>query len=253
MLVNKALINMNRRFLMTAYFVSVCRGLSAVIQQAQALAEPRNDHRGVRFRRLHGTSLTAAANPGILHVVPWPDCMVPFRLLGLPIIFCLSLTPIAAEDWPEWRGQGRLGVWRETGIIETFPKAGLKVRWSTPIAAGYSGPAVAGGRVYVTDYRQTEPNEGFERVICLDEKTGKVLWAREWRGRLHRSRLCPGTARRADRRQRPRLHSRRRRGSALLRRRDRPADLETQLPQGLLRRATHLGLLRRPPLSTATA
>lgn len=107
--------------------------------------------------------------------------MVLFRFLGLPILCCLALTPIAAEDWPEWRGQGRLGVWRETGIIETFPKAGLKLRWSTPIASGYSGPAVAGGRVYVTDYRQTEPNKGFERALCLDEKTGKVLWAREWR------------------------------------------------------------------------
>ena len=31
----------------------------------------------------------------------------------------------AAEDWPEWRGRGRLGVWTETGIVETFPDEGL--------------------------------------------------------------------------------------------------------------------------------
>ena len=26
-----------------------------------------------------------------------------------------------AADWPEWRGKGRLGVWREDGILQRFP------------------------------------------------------------------------------------------------------------------------------------
>ena len=33
-----------------------------------------------------------------------------------------------AEDWPEFRGAGRLGVWHETGVLEQFPDAGLKAR-----------------------------------------------------------------------------------------------------------------------------
>ena len=60
-------------------------------------------------------------------------------------MIALGSSPAVAEDWPEWRGAGRQGVWNETGILEKFPDDGLKVRWRTPIRAGYAGPAVAGG------------------------------------------------------------------------------------------------------------
>ena len=85
-----------------------------------------------------------------------------------------------AEDWPEFRGKGRLGVWNETGVLESFPESGLQVRWRMPIKAGYSGPAVADGRVFVTDYEPTDGMRGTERAIALDEATGAVLWVQEW-------------------------------------------------------------------------
>src|SRR5262249_41060149 len=37
--------------------------------------------------------------------------------------------PAGADDWPQWLGPQRDGVWRETGILEKFPKGGPKVRW----------------------------------------------------------------------------------------------------------------------------
>ena len=83
---------------------------------------------------------------------------------------------LAAEDWPEWRGRGRRGVWNETGLVEELPARGLQPRWRTAIAAGYAGHAVSQGKVFVTDYRG-----GTERALALDEKTGRVLWTREWR------------------------------------------------------------------------
>ncbi len=90
------------------------------------------------------------------------------------ILFLLALSGLA-EDWPEWRGRGRLGVWRESGIVEKFPAEGVPIRWRTPIRAGYSGPSAAGGRVFVTDYAA-----GVERALALDERTGRILWTREW-------------------------------------------------------------------------
>lgn len=92
----------------------------------------------------------------------------------------LSALAVHADDWPEWRGKGRLGVWRETGILDTFPAKGLTVRWRTPIKSGWTGPAVAAGRVFLTDFSPTTPNHGLERALALDEKTGRVLWTREW-------------------------------------------------------------------------
>lgn len=101
------------------------------------------------------------------------------------LVFVLQLTALAprsaASDWPEWRGAGRRGVWDETGILDVFPPQGLTVKWRVPIAAGYAGPAVANGRIFVTDFRAGEATSGIERVLCLDEKTGRVLWTREWK------------------------------------------------------------------------
>jgi hypothetical protein len=95
-------------------------------------------------------------------------------LLFSTIVF-LATSLVSAEDWPEWRGRGRTGVWNETGILTTFPAAGLKVNWRTPIRNGYSGAAVAAGRVFVTDFARQHGNRGMERVLCLDERTGKTL------------------------------------------------------------------------------
>ena len=87
---------------------------------------------------------------------------------------------VRADDWPEVAGKGRRSVWNETGILEKFPADGLKVLWRTPVRSGYAGPAVADGRVFITDYMETQRPRGIERAMALDEKTGKVLWTQEW-------------------------------------------------------------------------
>src|SRR5687768_336959 len=98
------------------------------------------------------------------------------------VIAGVLLVPAAhADDWPQWLGPKRAGVWRESGIVKELPAGGPKVRWRTEIGAGYSGPAVANGKVYVTDRllapRTSNPANPFERgvipgserVLCLDE------------------------------------------------------------------------------------
>ena len=85
-----------------------------------------------------------------------------------------------ADDWPEFRGKGRLGVWHETGLLEEFPAEGLKVLWRTPIKAGFAGPAVADGRVFVTDFEATHGMRGVERALALDEATGALLWRKDY-------------------------------------------------------------------------
>jgi outer membrane protein assembly factor BamB len=101
---------------------------------------------------------------------------------------------LRAEDWPQWRGTSRDGVWREEGIREHFPPDGLPVRWRTPVGPGFSGPAVAHGRVYLTDrvldaaaatdvktqWNYRDKSAGRERVVCLDESTGKILWTHDY-------------------------------------------------------------------------
>ncbi len=96
------------------------------------------------------------------------------RSFAFAILF-LAATPLAqAEDWPQWRGPTRDGVWTETGLLKKFDAPQIQRTWSVPIGPGYSGPTVADGRVFVTD-RLAEPQQ-VERVLCFAEATGASLW-----------------------------------------------------------------------------
>ena len=104
------------------------------------------------------------------------------RCLALAGCVLLMAPPLVANDWPEWRGAGRDGVWTETGIIDELP-AELKVKWRVPIGSGFSGPAVVDGRVFITDWAEDPASrtmDGTERAIALDEESGEILWTREW-------------------------------------------------------------------------
>jgi outer membrane protein assembly factor BamB len=92
----------------------------------------------------------------------------------LAIVAALTTVVARGDDWPQWRGPTRDGVWRETGVVEKFAGPEVPIRWRVPVGNGYSGPTVAAGRVYVTD-RIVEPAQQ-ERILCFDEQTGKPLW-----------------------------------------------------------------------------
>lgn len=72
--------------------------------------------------------------------LPWSGSL---RFALLLATFTFASTTLHAEDWPQWLGPQRDGVWRETGIVETLPTNGFTYRWRTPIGGGYNGPAVA--------------------------------------------------------------------------------------------------------------
>ena len=61
-----------------------------------------------------------------------PACWLIAALLILGVL-CPAVHP---DDWPQWLGPRRDGVWRETGLLETFPKGGPKVLWRVPIGGG---------------------------------------------------------------------------------------------------------------------
>jgi outer membrane protein assembly factor BamB len=100
------------------------------------------------------------------------------RILPAIVPLVLLAASAAGEDWPQWRGPNRDGVWSETGIAEKLPAGQIPIKWRAEIGPGYSGPTVAKGRVYVTD-RMTNPEE-VERVHCFDEQTGQPLWSHRY-------------------------------------------------------------------------
>ena len=89
------------------------------------------------------------------------------------IIILLTLSS-AAQDWPDWRGVNRDAVFDDIEMLDEFVTSQLKPKWKVPISAGYSGPTVANGKVYITD-RLEAPTEA-ERILCFDEFTGTKVW-----------------------------------------------------------------------------
>jgi outer membrane protein assembly factor BamB len=112
---------------------------------------------------------------------------VAFGLAILGLALSIS-SKVLGDDWPHWNGPTRTGAYAESGTIRSIPEGGLKKLWSAPVSLGYSGPAVVGGRVYVSDYVKTSGEilnnpsvrvnlSGSERIRCLDATTGNEVWA----------------------------------------------------------------------------
>lgn len=102
-------------------------------------------------------------------------------LVLLIVIEGLLCVQGVADDWPQWRGPSRDGLWREKGIVRKFEERQLPIRWRVKIANGYSGPTVANNRVYITD-RLTNP-DAVERVHCFDAMSGETIWSYSYESR----------------------------------------------------------------------
>ena len=92
-------------------------------------------------------------------------------------LWILALLPAVAraDDWPQFRGPSGSGVSPESDVpVEWGP--GKNVRWTTPLpGTGSSSPIVSKGRLFVTAAEE----KGKKRsLLCLDRKTGAVLWTR---------------------------------------------------------------------------
>ncbi|NLS93376.1 MAG: PQQ-binding-like beta-propeller repeat protein [Planctomycetaceae bacterium] len=115
-----------------------------------------------------------------------------YAVVGSILLAVLATQSAPGDDWPQWRGPSRDGVWRESGIVDKLP-AEPAYRWRVPIGGGFAGPAVAGGRVFVADrivgksqaepvnqWNVADPVEGGERVLCLEQQTGRILWQHQY-------------------------------------------------------------------------
>ena len=165
------------------------------------------------------------------------------RKLGVAIVLAIcGGAALAAEDWPEIRGKGRLGVWTETGIVERFPADGLKVLWRTPVKAGLRGP---GGRqrTRLRDrLRRDEAPARHRARAGARREDGKDSLDAGVGGRLPRHVVRTRPARDADGRRRSRLLRGRRRQAVLPERRHRRGRLEEGLRRRLRRRPREMGM-----------
>src|SRR3954451_11968429 len=86
-----------------------------------------------------------------------------------------------AENWPEFRGPTGQGHY--TGQLPTEWGPEKNVAWKQDIpGSGWSSPVVWEGRVYLTTAVPVKGSPAGDlslRALCLDAKSGKVLWDEE--------------------------------------------------------------------------
>ncbi len=74
-------------------------------------------------------------------------------------------------NWCQWRGPGRDGVSKETGLLKEWPAGGPEMIWSYEgIGKGYASPSICDGVIYVPG---TIEDKGYLYAIDLD---GKLKW-----------------------------------------------------------------------------
>ncbi len=79
-----------------------------------------------------------------------------------------------STDWPQWRGPGRDGISRETGLLKQWPAAGPPLLWRvTNLGAGYGSLAVKGERIYVQLMTGRQSS-----VASLNRANGQIVWSR---------------------------------------------------------------------------
>lgn len=96
--------------------------------------------------------------------------------LAASLVLAGSLHPLAqvqGANWPSWRGPSGDGVTEETGLPTTWSATSANVKWKVPLPdRGNSTPVVWGDKVFLTQAAAG----GRRELLCLDRKTGKVLW-----------------------------------------------------------------------------
>ena len=107
-------------------------------------------------------------------------------------VILVAAIPAFAADWPQWMGPNRDDQWKETGILQKFPKDGPKKLWSVPINGGYSGPAVANGKVYVTDFLPSEGERG-NNPNAQSKRKGRNAWFASTRRLARKNGFTPTT------------------------------------------------------------
>jgi outer membrane protein assembly factor BamB len=88
------------------------------------------------------------------------------------LIFLLTLTTAPADEWSQFRGPNGTGV-SETKNLPTEFGPNKNVIWKAELPSGHSSPVLTRDRVFVTAHTNDQL-----LVICLDRRTGKILWQR---------------------------------------------------------------------------
>ncbi|MCS6864275.1 MAG: PQQ-binding-like beta-propeller repeat protein [Gemmataceae bacterium] len=106
------------------------------------------------------------------------------RWFWVAVFFGSSCGVVFSADWPQFRGPGGQGISPAKGLpIQWDAKKGIA--WKTELPGpGASSPVLFGERIFLTCYSGYNvpgrpvgrPEDLRRHLVCLDRKTGRILW-----------------------------------------------------------------------------
>lgn len=114
----------------------------------------------------------------------------------IAILLTVGALSVAGQNWPAFRGQMASGISDGMTVpVKWDAEKGTNVAWKTPIGGiSVSSPVIWGDKVFLVTSISSDPKSEFRaglygdtepakdnsehnwKVICLELKSGKVLW-----------------------------------------------------------------------------
>ena len=101
-----------------------------------------------------------------------------WRTICIGIVITASTVQVSAEDWPRYRGPTADGHSSAKNLLTTWGP-NKNVQWKTKLPGkAWSSPVIVDGKIYLTNAVPKGQNQSL-RALCLDAKSGKLLWDEE--------------------------------------------------------------------------
>lgn len=131
----------------------------------------------------------------LIFLMHCPDrsCDPMIRYLTVLLIWLTSNSLSYAEDWPRFRGPKGLGTSSDSDNLPDHWSPDENMVWKVSLPGpGASSPIIVGNKVLVTCYsgyglprkRQMDIEKLVRHLICVDLKTGKILWQKNEKAAL---------------------------------------------------------------------
>jgi outer membrane protein assembly factor BamB len=88
------------------------------------------------------------------------------------VLIALSAVSAFTADWPSIYGPKRDSTSDQKSLLRSWPNEGPKVLWTIPVGAGFGGPAISAGQVYLLD----RDDQVGDKLRVFDLASGKEVW-----------------------------------------------------------------------------
>ena len=106
------------------------------------------------------------------------------------LVISVTTLNCLAQELADWRGPNRTGIYKETGLLRSWPADGPKLLWSYDgLGKGFSTVAIAEGKIFTTG--EVDSTGSLFAFDLQGKLIWKVVYGQEWDTKYPGSRATP--------------------------------------------------------------